>query len=167
MSSESGTAKETRVSQPGTPSLLRAMNDRAALDLLLTAGPLTRTEIGSRTGLSKVTASQLLGRLEQRGLVQVVGSQSGSRGPNAALYGVVGSVGHAAGVDVGPDGITVAVADITGELCGEVTVAGGTDDLIGCVPHCGRPTCLPGRCAAWSSVRLVWSIRTPARSTSP
>ena len=119
------------MSQPGTPSLLRAMNDRAALNLLLTAGPLTRTEIGSRTGLSKVTASQLLGRLEQRGLVQVVGSQSGSRGPNAALYGVVGSVGHAAGVDVGPDGITVAVADITGEVCGEVTVAGGTDDLIG------------------------------------
>jgi predicted NBD/HSP70 family sugar kinase len=117
------------VSQPGTPSLLRAMNDRAALDLLLSAGPLTRTEIGARTGLSKVTASQLLGRLEARGLVEVVGSQTGTRGPNAALYGVVGSVGYAAGVDVGPDGITAAVADITGAVRGQAAT-GGSDDLI-------------------------------------
>jgi predicted NBD/HSP70 family sugar kinase len=106
------------------------MNDRAALDLLLSAGPMTRTEIGTRTGLSKVTASQLLGRLEARGLVEVVGSQTGSRGPNAALYAVVGSVGYAAGVDVGPDGVTAAVADITGTVRGEATAAGGSDDLI-------------------------------------
>lgn len=118
------------MSQPGTPSLLRAMNDRAALDLLLSAGPLTRAEIGARTGLSKVTASQLLGRLQARGLVEVVGSQTGSRGPNAALYAIVGSVGHAAGVDVGPDGITVAVADITGDVRGHATVTGGSEDLI-------------------------------------
>jgi predicted NBD/HSP70 family sugar kinase len=106
------------------------MNDRAALDLLLSAGPLTRAEIGARTGLSKVTASQLLSRLEARGLVEVVGSQTGSRGPNAALYAVVGAAGHAAGVDVGPDGITVAVADIAGDVHGRATVTGGSDDLI-------------------------------------
>lgn len=91
---------------------------------------MTRTEIGARTGLSKVTASQLLGRLEVRGLVEVVGSQTGSRGPNAALYAIVGSIGYAAGVDVGPDGITVAVADITGDVRGRVTVTGGSEDLI-------------------------------------
>src|SRR5919106_3512785 len=125
-----GSHERMRVSQPGTPSLLRAMNDRAALDLLLSAGPLTRTEIGARTGLSKVTASQLLGRLEARGLVEVVGSQTGTRGPNAALYGVVGSAGYAAGVDVGPDGITAAVADITGAVRGQATASGGSDDLI-------------------------------------
>jgi predicted NBD/HSP70 family sugar kinase len=118
------------VSQPGTPSLLRAINDRAALDLLLSAGPLTRAEIGARTGLSKVTASQLLSRLEARGLVEVVGSQTGTRGPNAALYAVVGAAGHAAGVDVGPDGITVAVTDIAGDMRGRATVTGRSDDLI-------------------------------------
>lgn len=119
------------MSQPGTPSLLRAINDRAALDLMLATGPMTRTEIGVRTGLSKVTASQLLGRLEARGLVEVVGAQTGSRGPNAALYAVVGAVGHAAGVVVDPDGITVAVADITGTVRGRASVAGGTSDLVG------------------------------------
>src|SRR5688500_10006814 len=104
------------------------MNDRAAVDLLLSVGPMTRTEIGARTGLSKVTVSQVLGRLEARGMVELVGSQSGSRGPNAALYAVVASIGYAAGVDVGPDGITVAVADITGTELGRSTVPGGSED---------------------------------------
>ncbi|HZG89897.1 MAG TPA: ROK family transcriptional regulator [Pseudonocardia sp.] len=118
------------MSRPGTPSLLRAMNDRAGVDLLLATGPLTRTDISGRTGLSKVTVSQLLGRLEARGMVEVVGSQSGSRGPNAALYSVVPTIGYAAGVDVGPDGITVAVADITGQVRGRGVVAGGSSDLV-------------------------------------
>lgn len=59
---------------PGTPSVLRAMNDRAALDLLLEHGPLSRTRIGKLTGLSKPTASQLLARLEAAGLVVATGT---------------------------------------------------------------------------------------------
>jgi len=61
--------------QPGTPRLLRAINDRSALELLLEHGPLTRPQLGALTGLSKPTASQLLGRLETRGLVHAVGAQ--------------------------------------------------------------------------------------------
>ena len=74
---------------PGTPSLLRAINDRAALELLLERGPLTRAQLGELTGLSKVTASQLVERLEERRLVPRVGEQAGGRGPNAQLYAVV------------------------------------------------------------------------------
>lgn len=59
---------------PGTPRVLRAMNDRAALDLLLEHGPLSRTRIGKLTGLSKPTASQLLARLEAAGLVLAGGT---------------------------------------------------------------------------------------------
>ena len=40
---------------PGTPRLLRAINDRAALELLLERGPLSRTEIGALTGDRKST----------------------------------------------------------------------------------------------------------------
>src|SRR5437868_2521849 len=73
---------------PGTPRVLRAMNDRAALDLLVSQGPLTRTQIGELTGLSKPTASQLLARLEAAGLVRTTGSVTGRPGPNAQLYEV-------------------------------------------------------------------------------
>ncbi|SDG15786.1 Sugar kinase of the NBD/HSP70 family, may contain an N-terminal HTH domain [Sinosporangium album] len=108
--------------RPGTPRLLRQLNDRAALELLLSIGPLTRAELGERTGLSKVTAGQLLSRLEDQGLVGVVGEQAGGRGPNAALYGVVPSCAYVAGLEVLPDSVTAAVADITGKIVAEVMV---------------------------------------------
>jgi predicted NBD/HSP70 family sugar kinase len=115
--------------RPGTPKLLRELNNRAALELLISAGPLTRTQIGEQTGLSKVTASQLLSRLEERGLVEVVGAQAGGRGPNAALYGVVPASAYVAGLEVGPTGVTAAVADITGEIAGQATVDGSANPV--------------------------------------
>jgi predicted NBD/HSP70 family sugar kinase len=105
---------------PGTPRLLRALNDRAALELLLTRGPLTRAQLGEMTGLSKVTASQLVERLEERGLVRRVGEQAGGRGPNAQLYAVTPGSAHVIGVDVGLDTVVAACADITGAIMGRV-----------------------------------------------
>lgn len=104
---------------PGTPRVLRAMNDRAALDLLLEHGPLSRTRIGKLTGLSKPTASQLLARLEAAGLVLATGTTAGRPGPNAQLYSVNPVAAHVAGLDVTPIRIRAAVADITGRTVGE------------------------------------------------
>nr|WP_189536675.1 ROK family transcriptional regulator [Streptomyces roseolilacinus] len=104
---------------PGTPRVLRAMNDRAALDLLLEHGPLSRARIGKLTGLSKPTASQLLARLEAAGLVVVTGTSEGRPGPNAQLYGVNPRAAYAAGLDVNPRRVRAAVADVTGTVVGE------------------------------------------------
>ncbi|MEV4806701.1 ROK family transcriptional regulator [Nonomuraea sp. NPDC049421] len=114
--------------RPGVPRLLREINDRAALDLLLATGPMTRGQIGVLTGLSKVTASQTLARLEERGLVEVVGTQAGGRGPNAALYSVIPSSAYVAGLEVGPELISAAVADIHGRTISEVVVEPAADD---------------------------------------
>ncbi|NBM16333.1 ROK family transcriptional regulator [Streptomyces sp. GC420] len=103
---------------PGTPRVLRAMNDRAALDLLLEHGPLSRTRVGRLTGLSKPTASQLLARLEAAGLVAATGTAGGRPGPNAQLYSVNPRAAHVGGLDVTPDRILAAVADITGRVAG-------------------------------------------------
>ncbi|MFG2458070.1 ROK family protein [Streptomyces sp. NPDC048523] len=102
----------------GTPRTLRAMNDRAALDLLLEHGPLSRTRIGKLTGLSKPTASQLLARLEASGLVLATGTTEGRPGPNAQLYEVDPTAAYAAGLDVTPERVLAAVADITGRTVG-------------------------------------------------
>jgi predicted NBD/HSP70 family sugar kinase len=104
---------------PGTPRVLRAMNDRAALDLLLEHGPLSRTRIGKLTGLSKPTASQLLARLEAAGLVLMTGTSEGRPGPGAQLYSVNPAAARVAGLDVTPERILAAVADITGRSVGE------------------------------------------------
>ncbi|WP_131737575.1 ROK family transcriptional regulator [Actinomadura roseirufa] len=134
--------------RPGTPRLLRELNDRAALDLLVEQGPLTRAQIGEHTGLSKVTASQLLSRLEDRGLVEVVGEQAGGRGPNAALYSVVPSSAYVAGLEVGPDGVTAGVADITGCVAAQVTVdPNGADEPVKMVHNAVVKACRSARVA--------------------
>ncbi|MEV4557452.1 ROK family transcriptional regulator [Kitasatospora sp. NPDC049285] len=117
------TQKTPRAPLAGTPSLLRAINDRAALELLLANGPLSRTQIGSLTGLSKPTASQLLARLEAAGLVIPVGTTAGGPGPNAQLYQVNPAAGHVAGLDVTSTSIRIAVADITGVTLAEHRVS--------------------------------------------
>ncbi|GAA3063774.1 putative NBD/HSP70 family sugar kinase [Streptomyces olivoverticillatus] len=116
---------------PGTPRVLRAMNDRAALDLLLAHGPLTRTRLGRLTGLSKPTASQLLARLAAAGLVRTTGSETGRPGPSALLYEVDPGIAHVAALAADRTGITATVADITGAVAGRHRVdADATDESV-------------------------------------
>jgi predicted NBD/HSP70 family sugar kinase len=107
---------------PGTPSLLRAINDRAALEMLLEHGSLTRPRLGELTGLSKPTASQLLARLEQAGLVVRDGVKEGTTGRTAEMYRIDANAAHVAGLDVSPVRIRVAVADLAGTVLGEHTL---------------------------------------------
>jgi predicted NBD/HSP70 family sugar kinase len=128
--------------RPGTPSLLRELNDRTALELLLTGGPMTRSQLGERTGLSKVTAAQLLGRLEERGLVQVTGTRSGGRGPNAAVYAVVPSTAYVAGLHVEAEVVSAGIADVTGQIVGEVALGpDGSEDPVALVHHAVTAVC--------------------------
>ncbi|HTU05794.1 MAG TPA: ROK family transcriptional regulator [Trebonia sp.] len=106
--------------RPGTPSLLRELNDRAALNLLLDGSSLTRAQLSELTGVSKVTVAQMLARLEERGLVAAVGASSGGRGPNAALYSVVPSSAYVAALYVEMGQVRTAVADVTGRVIAEV-----------------------------------------------
>lgn len=105
--------------RPGTPQLLRGINDRAALDLLIEHGPLSRSRLGELTGLSKPTASQLLTRLEAAGLVVASGNTRGGPGPRAQLYAVNPDAAHVAALDVTAARILAAVADVTGRIVGE------------------------------------------------
>ena len=107
-------------SRPGTPSLLRELNDRAALGLLLDGRSMTRSRLSELTGVSKVTVAQMLARLEERGLVSAVGEQAGGRGPNATLYSVVPSSAYVAGLYVEHGEVSTAVADVTGKVIAEV-----------------------------------------------
>ncbi|TDD58910.1 ROK family transcriptional regulator [Kribbella antibiotica] len=129
---------------PGTPRLLRAMNDRAALDLLLSQGPLSRTTLGHLTGLSKPTASQLLARLEAANLVRASGTTAGRPGPNAQLYEINGNAAYVAGLDVTPARIRSAIADLTGKVVGSYEL----------------PT--PGRSAKGTVERVVKAIEGAA-----
>ncbi|ACZ88285.1 ROK family transcriptional regulator [Streptosporangium roseum] len=107
----------------GSPRVLRTLNERATLELLLRSGPLTRGELESLTGLSKASAAEVLRRLESARLVKKGGRKPGSAGPAAHMWALDGSCCHVAGVDVTPDALDVAVADLTGQVVGEHRMA--------------------------------------------
>ncbi len=96
---------------PGTQSWLRERNERTALMLLFDHGALTRNRIGELTGLSKPTASQIVGSLERSGAIEPTGSVSGGRGPNAITYGVRAERIVGVAVDVGETAIRSTVVD--------------------------------------------------------
>lgn len=143
------------VARPATPGLLRQLNDRAALELLLPGDPLTRAQLAEATGASRVTVAQILIRLEDRGLVQAVGEVASSRGPNAVLYSVVPSSAYVAALYVESGLVSVAVADVTGRVIAEVREnPDDTEDLVllvrGAVDHACRQAGL--RVSALSSL---------------
>lgn len=98
----------------GTQGWLRSMNDRRALGLLFEHGPLTRSQLWERSGLSRPTAAQMLTRLEAAGLVGPVGTTSTGRGPSATVYGVRADLIHGVAIDVSHTALIATLADATG-----------------------------------------------------
>ena len=103
--------------------MLREINDRAAIDVLLREGPLTRSELEVAIGLSKPATAQLLTRLEQEDVVGKAGLRSGARGPRAQRWAVNGALGYVAAVDLTPRIADFVVADIAGCVLAEHQVA--------------------------------------------
>ncbi len=100
----------------GTPSLLRAMNERTVLEFIRSLGPVSRAQIARHSGLSKPTVSQALAALLRARLVQEAGRSSGGKGPTAQLYELNPRAGWVVGIDVGRSWVRAAIADLTGEI---------------------------------------------------
>ncbi|WP_414504732.1 ROK family transcriptional regulator [Streptomyces sp. NEAU-L66] len=106
-----------------SPTTARLINDRLALQLLQSEGPLTAGQLKSLTGLSRPTVADLVERLQEAGLITVVGESGAQRrGPNARLYGIVADRAHLVGLDLRTHSATVAVADLLGRVRAEHTV---------------------------------------------
>ena len=103
------------------PALLRTLNDRTVLAVMLDRGPSSRADIAETTGLSKPTVTEVLARLEEAGLIDDAGETFGRRGPNGRLYDVI--LGHLRGaaLTVTPSRITCDVIDAHGAVLGSVS----------------------------------------------
>src|SRR5436190_5255593 len=100
----------------GTPSLLRAINERSVLELIHRRGPLSRAQVARVSGLSKPTVSLALSGLLDARLVREVGRSRGDRGPSALLYELNPAAGWVVGIDVGRKWVRAAIADIAGNI---------------------------------------------------
>ena len=105
----------TRLAPPsGTPSLLRSMNDRAVLEVINAAAPISRAQIARESGRSKPTVSLALSRLVDAGVVREVGMSTGRKGAAAVLYEIDAKAGAVVGIDVGRGWLRAAAADLSG-----------------------------------------------------
>src|SRR2546430_10376657 len=103
--------------QTGTPSLLRAINERSLLEYLRSHQPTSRAQLARATGLSKPTVSQALANLENAGLVRAVGQSIASKGGRIAiLYEPNPDAGYVVGVDVGRGWVRAAVANLACQI---------------------------------------------------
>lgn len=106
---------------PARPALLRTLNDRTVLELLLSDGPSSRTDLAERSGLSKPTIAEVLSRLEEAGLLVDAGETVGRRGPNGRLFGAALDLVRGAAVTVEPGRVTCDVVDARGTVLGGAT----------------------------------------------
>jgi predicted NBD/HSP70 family sugar kinase len=146
----------------GTPSLLRAINERTVLDLIHRQGPLSRAQVARVSGLSKPTVSLALSGLLDARLVREVGRSRGERGPSALLYELNPMAGWVVGVDIGRKWVRAAIADITGTIVArrdEHARVASAKSLIGQVGAVAR------KLAAGAGVQ--WSQVTHATIGSP
>lgn len=104
----------------GSPRVLRTLNEKAVLQRLLSAGPLTRTELEAFTGLSKPAMFELLRRLEAAKLICRYGEKAGAYGPKAGLWSIEPTSSFVVGIDVNAHGIDAALSDITGQTAATV-----------------------------------------------
>jgi predicted NBD/HSP70 family sugar kinase len=146
----------------GTPSLLRAINERTVLDLIHRQGPISRAQAARVSGLSKPTVSLALTGLLDARLVREVGRARGDRGPSALLYELNPGAGWVVGIDVGRKWVRAAIADIAGTIVArrdERAKVGSAKTLIGQIGGIAR------RLAGEAGVR--WDQVTHAVLGSP
>ena len=105
---------------PARPALLRSLNDRTVLAVLLAQGPSSRADVVRATGLSKPTVAEALTRLEDAGLVVDAGETVGRRGPNGRLHDL--AIGHLRGaaLAVEPSRLTCDILDPRGVVLASV-----------------------------------------------
>jgi len=128
LSSERPRQGPTHAPIPATPGLIRSINDRVVLDLLLEHGTLTRSDVRRLTGVSKPTASQSLARLEASGHVLQVGVEQNHRGGRApVVYQLNPRTGFAGALDVTTTGVRAQIADLVGTVIGEHFLTNSAD----------------------------------------
>ncbi|MDT0156661.1 ROK family protein [Microbacterium sp. ARD32] len=110
--------------------MLRAHNDRLTLDLIFDRGPISKTEVGAGTRISKPTVGHSLRRLTELGLVTESGTRVGGVGRAPTLFEVDPRVGSMIMVEVGPELVHGIGVTIAGQYTPEAQVQPGGRDIV-------------------------------------
>lgn len=108
------------VAQTITASLMRSINRAAILDLVRQEGPLARSAIARRLGMSLPTVMRIVGDLMEEDLVRFQGTSESTGGRPRALLEFNGNAYAVVGVDLGGTKMFGTVADLSGTVQHEI-----------------------------------------------
>ena len=100
-------------------AVLRDLNSRAVLHLLMAHTPCSCSDLARYSGLTAPTVASSVARLESLGLVKRLGAGSSSGGRPPFLLGFNERYGFVAGIHLTATGIRIAIADLRGKVLGE------------------------------------------------
>jgi predicted NBD/HSP70 family sugar kinase len=83
---------------------------------ILTAGPLSRTQLSQRSGLSQSTVTKVVNPMIDAGFVTETGEQSGGIGRPQRLLEVAANRRAAIGVKIGPGAVTGVLTDLRAQV---------------------------------------------------
>lgn len=117
---EFGGKQEVNRGSGSEPAL--TASERQVLGLLFKAGTMTQGAMAEQVGLAQQSASRIVARLQQEGLV-LVGEKStpGRRGYPSAAARLNPEHVHSAGVAIMADAVAIVLSDFTGAVIGEDT----------------------------------------------
>jgi predicted NBD/HSP70 family sugar kinase len=99
-----------------TPSLLKDLNERAVLEHIREAAPISRAEISRRAGISKPTVSVALESLVAAGLVRETSPDGGGPSYGAVFFEPVPDAAVVLGLDLGARFLRGAICDLEGGI---------------------------------------------------
>lgn len=106
----------------GSRSLLRRMNSWGILRAVMDH-PQTMRDLAANSGLSRTAVDAIVTDLVELGwLVPWDGSPAGRLGRPAASYRMAAGLGRFLSLDIGANHIYAVVTDLTGQVCGHLTV---------------------------------------------
>ena len=98
------------------PALLKDLNERAVLDAIRAAAPISRAEISRRARISKPTVSVALQSLLHAGLVREAAEGRTGRSYGAVFFEPVPEAALVLGIDIGARFLRGALSDLRGDL---------------------------------------------------
>src|SRR6267143_5254887 len=94
----------------------RDLNRSAIVRLIVTAGPIARTQIAKTLGLSPATVTAVTRELLDQGIVRVAERAPSKGGRPALLLELVGGAASAFGVKVAPDHLVGVLVDLDADV---------------------------------------------------
>jgi predicted NBD/HSP70 family sugar kinase len=100
----------------GATGLSRDLNRSAILRLIGLSGPIARTSIAKRLGLSPATVTSITRELIETGIVRIASRAPSRGGRPALLLEIVGRAATAFGVKIAPDHLVGVLVDLDAEV---------------------------------------------------